>query len=93
MSQAQAIKAISGDSTHQRLAIYYYKKGVSPADAIKVFTQSNYQAIVGGVLYKIQATSIASIMTGIAIASPAKSKKLSPIDNGTDKPVPSIPEI
>jgi len=87
------IKAVSGDSVHQLVAIYYYKAGKSPAEVIEVLKESGYCVKHNNQIYSVQATSIASIMTGIAIANPAKNKKLSPIDNGTDKSVPAIPEI
>jgi len=93
MSQAQFVKSVAGDSTHQAVAIYYHTKGVKPSEAIDTLKASNYLVRVAGTVYKLQASSVASILTGILIASPAKSKKLKPIDNGTSSTVPEIPEV
>lgn len=91
MSQVQVIRTVPGDKIHQVLAIHYYRAGTSPADMIELLKKANYQHMINGQVYYIKsATSIASIMTGLAIASPAKSKKLSAIDNGTSSSVPNI---
>lgn len=89
--QPQFTKAVAGDKVHQAVSIYYYKNGVSPAEAIDTLKASNYLVQLAGTTYKLQATSVASILTGILIAGPAKTKKLAPIDNGTNKEIPNIP--
>lgn len=89
--QPQFVKAVAGDKVHQAVAIYYYKNGITPAEAIDTLKASNYLVQLSGTTYKLQGSSVASILTGILIASPAKTKKLSPIDNGTTKEIPNIP--
>ena len=91
-TQAQPyIKAVAGDRYHQLIAIYYFKQDVKPSEAVDTLKMSNYFVRMGGELVKLQASSVASILTGITIASPAKSKKLTPVNNGTDSTVPEIP--
>jgi len=90
-TQQPFVKAVAGDKAHQLVAIYYHNKGVTPAEAIDTLKASNYLVNLGGQVVKLQATSVASILTGIEIAKPAKNKKLSPIDNGTSASMPEIP--
>ena len=88
---SQTIQTTTGDLVHQILAIHYYRAGTSPAEVIALLKKSNYQHMLNGQVYRIKsATAIANIMVGLAIASPAKSKKLSAIDDGTSSGVPSI---
>lgn len=90
-SPTQFIKAVPGDKIHQLVAIHYYNQGLSPAEAIDTLKASNYFVKVGGQVYKLQASNVASILTGILITKPAKNKKLHPVDNGASHDVPEIP--
>ena len=82
-----SIKATAGDQVHQTIAVTMAKRGVKAQDVVETLKQYNYVVNLKGVLYKVQATSVASIVTGIEIALPiAKGKvdSLRPVDNGVE---------
>ena len=89
-SNNNIVKAMAGDSVHQLVAIYYFKQGVSPADVVATLKSSNYVVAIKGVQYHLQASSVASILTGLVIAHPSAKTKLSVVDNGTTPVVPVI---
>lgn len=57
-------KSIGGDQVHQKVALNYLKQNVTPSEAIKLLKESNYCVSIDGTTYKLQASSVASIMTG-----------------------------
>ena len=82
-------KATAGDVVHQTIAIAMVKRGVKAQDVVETLKSHNYIVNLKGVMYKVQATSVASIVTGIEIALPiAKGKvaDLRPVDNGVEAP-------
>ena len=90
---SNSIKATAGDAVHQTVAIYYYRQGIKPSEAIDILKASNYMVAVKGVQYHVQGSSIANILTGLTIAHPSAKTKLAVIDNGTSTMVPNIEEV
>jgi len=84
-----SIKATAGDAVHQTIAIAMVRRGVKASEVIETLKAYNYIVNIKGVLYKVQATSVASIVTGIEIAISVPKGKvadLHPIDNGVEAP-------
>jgi len=82
-----SIKATAGDVVHQTIAIAMVKRGVKAQDVVETLKSHNYIVNLKGVMYKVQATSVASIVTGIEIAintPKGKVEALRPVDNGVE---------
>lgn len=59
--------ASGGDATHQKVALNYIKKGISPVTAMEQLRASNYEVNISNVRYKVKASSVASIIVGFQL--------------------------
>jgi hypothetical protein len=62
------IQAKGGDSYHQKVALNYLKQGITPLTAMEQLKASGYTVMFGTEKVKLQASAVASVMTGFIMA-------------------------